>query len=125
MSEESEMWNEYRERKREQKEHHQKNTTPKDKDLLASLEVCQIAKIEDEGSVGEKYVIDVTTDMGVRTVDWWVATGLWKVRRGRGEGRGIYSMARYFQIIERKPLSAEDKKNFKEKISELKSRLDR
>ncbi len=105
MNEESEMWNQYKERKKEVKTWHQKNTTPKDKELLASLRNTHIEKIEDDGAGGEKYVIEVLTERGARMVDWWTATGLWKIRSGKAEGRGIYSMGRYFQLIPKKETS--------------------
>lgn len=54
-------------------------------------------EVDAKGEV--KYIIEVPTDRGIRTVDWWVSTGEWKVRSGRGSGKGMYSLGRYFQII--------------------------
>ena len=48
---------------------------------------------------GERtFELEISTDRGVRTVDYYFATGLWKVRDGKGEGYGIPRMARYFNI---------------------------
>lgn len=99
MSEESDMWREYRERKKEEKTWHQKNTLPKEKELVRKLPGVAVISVIDDGSGGEKYVLDIKTERGARVVDWWTSTGLWKVRKGRGEGVGIYRLARYFQLI--------------------------
>ena len=101
-SDESAMWKQYREKKREQKIWHQQNTVPKDKELLATLPNIVSVKEESDGAAGERFVIMVNTNYGTKTVDWWTATGKWKVRKGKGEGVGIYKMARYFQLIPRK-----------------------
>lgn len=91
-------WRDYREHKKERRDFHQENTTPKDKELLATLPNTNVLRIEDDGSGGEKYVIEIFTDRGFRTVDWWTSTGLWRVRKGRGEGRGVFRLARYFKL---------------------------
>lgn len=44
------------------------------------------------------FTLVITTDRGTRTVDYYPATGAWKVRDGKGEGFGIPKMARYFHI---------------------------
>lgn len=91
-------WREHREYKRQQRDFYQENTNPKDKELLATLRNTKLLRIEDDGSGGEKYVIEIFTDRGVRTIDWWTSTGLWRVRKGRGEGRGIYRLSKYFKL---------------------------
>lgn len=101
MSEESEMWQTWRERKKETKLWHQQNTTPKEKEFLSTLSAVRSVKIENDGAGGEKYVIEVFTAQGYKTVEWWTATGKWAVRKGKGKGKGLYSMARYFHLIER------------------------
>lgn len=67
----------------------------KDRELLQRLPV---RTTED----GDRYVIEIDTDRGLKTVDWYTESGDWKVRNGRGEGQGIYKMARYFQLIPRR-----------------------
>lgn len=94
-----EYWQGYKEHKKERKEWHQQNTTPKDKEFLTTLTQASVAHIADDGSGGEKYVIEILTDRGYRTIDWWTSTGWWKVRGGKGEGNGLYRMARYFKLI--------------------------
>lgn len=101
MSDESEMWDAYRQQKRERKEWHQENTLPKEKALIARLKGVTVLRIENDGSGGEKYVINVSTERGDRLVDWWTSTGKWKVRKGTGEGVGINKMARYFKLSEK------------------------
>jgi hypothetical protein len=102
MSEDADIWKDYREKKREQKKWHQENTTPKDLQLLQSLHDAHkltILKKEGDGAGGDKYVIEVMNERGARVIDWWTATGRWKVRSGKGEGSGLYRFARYFQLI--------------------------
>lgn len=101
MSDESEMWEAYRQQKRERKEWHQKNTVPKEKELIARLKGVTVLKIENDGAGGEKYVLNVNTEWGDRLVEWWTATGKWKVRKGKGEGVGVTKMVRYFRLKEK------------------------
>lgn len=100
MSDESEMWAEFRKQKKERQKARQEEWVPKDKALLARLKGVVVLKIENDGSGGEKYVINVNTERGDRLVDWWTSTGRWKVRKGTGEGVGLYRMARYFRLTE-------------------------
>jgi hypothetical protein len=107
-----EFWSDVKDHRRERKEFHQKNTTPKDLDLLKTLPNVNYT-VGTDGSGGEKYTISFTTDRGQREVHWWTSTGLWKACNGRGgygkgEGRGLYSMARYFQLIKREGANGGD-----------------
>jgi hypothetical protein len=46
----------------------------------------------------ERFEITVTTERGIRMVDWWTSQNVWKVRRGRGQGTGIRNLVKYFNI---------------------------
>lgn len=96
----AEYWRDVEEARKQRKAWHKQNTTPRDKELLNKLALR--FEVETDGAGGERYVIYIETDRGTRTIDWWVATGLWKVRKGRAEGYGIYRLARYFQLIPKK-----------------------
>lgn len=101
-----EYWQGYKEHKQERKQLYQQNTIPQDKELLNSLAAKGVTwKLSVDGSGGDRYVITVPTDRGERVVEWWCSTGLWKVQKGKGEGYGIYRMARYFQLIDRRQLN--------------------
>lgn len=78
--------------------HHRPIANPIEKEieLLKSLPDTTFEFVAGEV---EKYRIEILTNRGYRKVDWWPATGQWKVVFGRGEGKGIYSMGRYFQLI--------------------------
>lgn len=69
-----------------------------EKALLHGLPGCSFTAYRDEHGV-EKYIIVVDTQRGLRTVEWWPGTSLWKVKRGKGQGYGLYGLARYFQLI--------------------------
>lgn len=96
-----EFWQAYREAKKQKKLWHQENTVPKERELLAKLPYTKVVRIDDDGSGGEKWVLRIETNRGQRIVDWWLSTGRWKVRQGRGEGVGLYNMGRYFKLIEK------------------------
>lgn len=67
--------------KREKRDDYQQNKVEKDKELLKSLHPkAAVKKIETDGSGGEKYVLEINTDRGFKTVDWWLSTGKWKAR---------------------------------------------
>lgn len=92
MDEQDQYWN------RRQQSHHRPAPNPieKELELLKSLPDTTFEYVA--GDV-DKYSIEILTNRGYRKVDWWPSTGQWKVHFGRGEGRGIYSMGRYFQVI--------------------------
>lgn len=101
MGDMGDYWNDIKEYRKEQKDKYQNRYMNRDKDFLKSfMNQDKLAfRIEDDGSGGEKYRIEIYTDRGQRTIFWWASTGLWKVVGGKAEGYGIYRLARYFQII--------------------------
>lgn len=52
-----------------------------------------------EGMV--RYAITINTAQGERNVYWTPATNEWKPVKGAAGNYGIYTMARYYQIIEK------------------------
>ena len=74
----------------------------KELQLLNALDHVNILAVEDDGSGGAKYVIEVSNDRGLRKVDWWVRTGAWRVRGGTGKGHTIYGMQKYFKLYLKK-----------------------
>lgn len=77
---------------------HHRPTDPLEKEL-ALLKSLPDVTFEIDPKTPEKYNIEVLTNRGYRNVEWWPGTGQWRVKLGRGEGRGVYSMGRYFQLI--------------------------
>ncbi len=57
--------------------------------------------IKHDGVGGERYEIEIATDRGIRFIDWYLSTNTWQVRNRKGNGTGIYSLARYYNLIPR------------------------
>jgi len=76
-------------------------TVDEDRRLLIELPNLNY-DCHDEGLETERYTIYVRTHRGERVVDFQMKTGYWQVRNGRASGHGIYTLGRYFQLIERK-----------------------
>lgn len=91
-----EFFNDRRAHQRERKAWHQDNTVPIDKTVLVELGLEH--HVEGDGAGGEKFVIKVNSDYGPKIVDWWVSTGLWKVRNSKAEGYGLRRMVSYFRL---------------------------
>jgi len=88
---EGEYWHRYTNRGR--KAHYTKNIMSNDLDLLKSLPV-KLTLLPD----ANRYVIELHTDRGLRTVDYWPSSGTWKVRNGIGQGKGIDKFINYFKL---------------------------
>ncbi len=88
-----------KEKRREQKRWHQENTAPSDKALLKEYGLP--FSVESDGSGGERYLIEIRSDYGPKIIEWWVSTGLWKVRGSNAKGYGLYKMVRYFKLQEK------------------------
>lgn len=78
---------------------YQENTLDKDLELLSKLPVS--VKTEDDGAGRIRSVIEVQSEKGMRTVDFWHSNGYWKLRRMRGEGFGIDKLAIFFKFVKK------------------------
>jgi hypothetical protein len=50
---------------------------------------------------GNQVLLTVKTDMGFRTVAFYLDTGFWKVLNGKASGAGVVHLQRYFKLGER------------------------
>lgn len=103
MSDETEMWETYMEVKRARERHEDSRDKWKEKELelldqlVANADVA-INKVNSDGADGHIYVLNLITPLGTRLVDFWNKTGRWRARKGKAQGHGIYSMARYYRL---------------------------
>lgn len=103
MSDESEMWETYKEIKKAKDLHSttRNRFNPSDLEMLEALidnGDAQIYKINSDGSDGQIYVINLITPFGTRLVDFWNKTSRWRARKGQAFGTGVVSMARYYKL---------------------------
>lgn len=90
---EGEYWFKYKQTQRDKKKHYKENILENELDLLKSLPV-HIKEIKDNN----RYVLELHTDRGLRTIDYWPSSGTWKVRNGIGQGKGIQKFINYFKL---------------------------
>lgn len=103
MSDASEMYHEMRRRKYEEKTYGNK-VDHRDENLIIKLSNENKLAFRDTGfgPDGLVWKILIQGSRGERVVDFNFNTRKWKVRGGKGEGFGAYTMARYFQLIPKK-----------------------
>lgn len=81
-----------------QKKAHYLDIMENELDLLKSLPV-HIKEVKGHN----RYVLELHTDRGLRTVDYWPTSGTWKVRNGIGQGKGLRKFINYFKLKGTKP----------------------
>lgn len=94
----AEDWKAYKEEKKRQKEEYFKNQTPLDIQSLKENPNVNIISIDDDGSGGEAYKLEIKTYYGLREATWWASTGRWRAKFGKAEGLGIRNLLRYYKI---------------------------
>lgn len=94
MGELGDYYRDWKEHRKEKKAQYQANDLPGDMELLGKLDGVTF----EEKNNGEHFILSVTTDRGVRTIDYWPSTGFWKVRGGKASGARITHLQRYFKL---------------------------